>query len=88
MLFILERDNIFKDGYCIAPRYKGVVHYAMLRKDGCPALDWGYTRIDEPRYGLRIVGKEEGCWLLDSTLNKVLPDVYDAISFSSGEGLT
>ncbi|MGM9736023.1 MAG: WG repeat-containing protein [Candidatus Cryptobacteroides sp.] len=78
-------DYVFKDGNCIALRYvDGSEHYALYRNDGSLALDWSHTRIDELYKGYRVVGNEDGRWLLDSELNRVLPDVYDKVSHADG----
>lgn len=77
-------DYVFKDGYCSAIRYEEVGgHCALYRKDGSLALDWSHTFIDEPNNGYRIVGNDEGYWLLDENLNKVFPDIYDGVSYAN-----
>ena len=73
-------DYIFRDGYCLVMRYvDGIDHYALYRKDGSLALNWSHTRIDESYGGYRVVGNEEGYWLVDDEFNKVFPDVYDRV---------
>ena len=79
------QNYVFKDGYCTAMRYvDGSEHYALYRNDGSLALDWSYTRIDELYKGCRIIGNDDGYWILDSNLKRVLPDVYDRISYADG----
>lgn len=78
-------DYIFRDGYCLVVHYVDEVgHYALYRRDGSLALDWSHTRIDESYNGYRVVGNEDGYWLLDGELNKVLPDIYDKVSHADG----
>ncbi|MGN0188494.1 MAG: WG repeat-containing protein [Candidatus Cryptobacteroides sp.] len=83
-------DYVFKDGYCRALRYVDEYTYrALYRKDGSLALDWSHTQIGEPdNNGFRIVGNKDGEWLVDSTFCRVLPEIYQNVSYApDGRGV-
>ena len=61
----------------------GHSHAALYRKDGSLALDWSHKYIGEAdENGYRLVCTVEGKCIVNSTLQNILPDMYERVEYT------